>query len=246
MLNDPNFLLLLFLMPLASFLYASVGHGGASSYLMLLTLFHFAPEQIRPAALLLNIIVSGVAFMWYRKVSKFPLSLFLALVIFSVPASFWGGTIEIDSGNYKRMLGILLLFPVARLLNLLPMREASEYKNQWWVAAILGLSIGFLSGLIGIGGGIILSPVLLLLGWTTVKQTASVSALFIFLNSIAGFAGSGSFHIQFQTELYYLLPLTVAGGITGAWLGAHRFQVPVLKYLLAVVLLVAAIKFLFA
>ncbi len=240
------FWILLLLMPMFAFLYASVGHGGASSYLMCLTLFHFVPEQIRPTALVLNIFVSGVAFISFRKVCIFPSRLFLWLSLFSIPAAFLGGSITIQTEYYKFILGIVLLFPAFRLFNLFPANDKIIIKKSWWLAAIMGSAIGFLSGLIGIGGGIILSPLLLLMGWTNVKETSAVSALFIFLNSIAGLIGAGSFHLQINSQLQVLMPVTVAAGIAGAYFGAHHFNNQLLKRLLAVVLLIASTKFLLA
>lgn len=243
---ENTFWFLLFLMPLFAFLYASVGHGGASSYLMILTLFNFAPEQIRPTALILNIFVSGIAFLSFRKVCEFPYKLFISLIIFSIPAAYLGGSIKIETASYKFILGILLLFPVLRLFNIFPLSEKEVIKKRWWIFAILGLSIGFVSGLIGIGGGIILSPILLLFGWAGLKETSAISALFIFLNSISGLAASSQLPFDFDPQLYILMPITIIGGIAGAYFGAHRFNIKLLKYLLAVVLLIASTKFLFA
>ena len=238
--------ILLLVMPAAAFLYASVGHGGASSYLMLLTLFHFAPEQIRPAALVLNILVSGFAYLSFRTACAFPYRLFWPLVAASVPAAFLGGTLVLEAGAYRHVLAVLLLFPAVRLLGWIPVRQEAVLERRWYIAAGMGGVIGLVSGLVGIGGGIILSPVLLFLGWASMKETAAVSALFIFLNSVAGLAGSGGVPLPPAPELYLLLPATVAGGMAGAWMGARRFSVPALKYLLATVLFLASAKFLLA
>jgi uncharacterized membrane protein YfcA len=113
------------------------------------------------------------------------------------------------------------------------------------MVALLGGSIGLLSGMIGIGGGIILSPILLLLGWTGVKETAAVSALFIFVNSIAGFLGASVFQVELSPQLWMLLPLTVAGGALGAYFGAKKWTPKFLTYLLAFVLAFAAVKLIF-
>ncbi len=245
-MGENTFWILLVLMPLFAFLYASVGHGGASSYLMLLSLLHFAPEQIRPTALILNIFVSGIAFLSFRRVCKFPIQLFLFLIIFSVPAAYWGGSIVINTNSYKFILGLLLLFPALRLFNFFPLSEKEVIRKRWWIIGALGLSIGFVSGLIGIGGGIILSPILLLLGWASVKETSAVSALFIFLNSVSGLVASTKLQFDFQPMFYVLMPVTILGGIAGAYLGANRFNIKALKYLLATVLLIASFKFLLA
>lgn len=236
------FVLLCIAMPLVAFLYASVGHGGASSYLMLLTLLNFAPDQIRPTALILNIFVSLIAFLSYRKACVFPQKLFMALVIFSIPAAFLGGTIQMDTVLYKKLLGFLLLFPVLRFLNVFPVANKIKIERQWWMAPLLGISIGLVSGMIGIGGGIILSPIILMLGWAAMKETAALSALFIFVNSIAGFLGSKAIGIQIDTELWFLMPLTIAGGALGAYYGAHKFNVKIIKYALTLVLFIASVK----
>ncbi len=234
--------LLYILMPVAAFLYAAVGHGGASSYLMFLAIFNFAPEQIRPTALILNIIVSFMAFMAYRGTVKFPSKLFLSIIIFSVPAAFLGGKILVDTAIYKQILGILLFFPILRFLNVFPTASTQKVSQNLLLTAVIGLSIGFVSGLIGIGGGIILSPILLLLGWANMKETAAVSALFIFFNSISGLIGASTFTVALDPQLWILMPLTIAGGAMGAYMGAKKFNYQGVKYTLTVVLFIAAVK----
>lgn len=245
-LNDTAWMILFMLLPLAAFFYASVGHGGASSYLMLLTLFQVDPLQIRPAALLMNMFVSGLAFLNYRKTCRFQHSLFWPLILFSVPAAFLGGSIVVDEHLYRKILGVLLLFPVARFLNLFPENKAYKVVRKFWMAPLLGALIGFLSGLIGIGGGILLSPVLLLTGWASMRETAAMSALFIFLNSASGFLGAGAFYPAISTEVWLLMPGTIVAGMLGAWYGAFRFNLKTLRYLLTSVLLFAAVKLLLA
>jgi uncharacterized protein len=234
--------LLYLLLPLFAFLYASVGHGGASSYLMVLALLGFAPEQIRPTALVLNMFVSLLAYLNFRKVTAIPWNLFLALAICSIPAAYFGGTLLIDASLYKKILGVLLFFPILRFLNVFPVSKEQLIQQRWWMASILGLLIGFCSGLIGIGGGIILSPILLLLGWTDIKQTAAISALFIFINSVSGFIGASGFQMQVDPQLWVLMPLTIAGGALGAYYGAHKFNSKAIKQLLTAVLVIAAVK----
>ncbi len=236
------FYALFLLLPFAAFLYASVGHGGASSYLMILALVGFAPDQIRPTALILNMIVSAVAYLNYRKVASFPTSLFWSLILFSIPAAFLGGKVMLEADVYKTVLGVLLLFPVVRFAGLFPKAAEKVIERKWWMAPVLGLLIGLLSGLIGIGGGIILSPIILMLGWASVKETAALSAIFIFLNSAAGFLGASSFELVVSKELWIALPITVIGGVLGAYFGAQRMSVGILKKVLAFVLFFASIK----
>ena len=235
-------LYLLILLPVAAFFYASVGHGGASSYLMILALAGFAPEEIRPTALLMNIMVSLIAFLNHRKTCDFPTKLFCQLSVFSIPAAFAGGLIVVDSTIYMKILGILLLFPIARFLGLFPEDKFSGIKQYWWMPPVAGILIGFFSGLIGIGGGIILSPLLLMLGWTNVRQTAALSALFIFVNSVAGYTGTLGFSLSLDRSLWIFIPPTILAGILGSYYGSHRFNVRIVKHLLTFVLAGAAIK----
>ncbi len=246
MAYEPSWILLFLLLPLAAFLYASVGHGGASSYLMLLALFGFPPSQIRPAALIMNMLVAGFAFLSYRKTCRFSHELFWPLVLFSIPAAFLGGTIAIDAGIYKKLLGLSLLFPIMRFLNLFPVATERIIERRDWMIPVLGAVIGFASGLIGIGGGIILSPVLLMTGWADLRETATLSALFIFLNSAAGFLGANPLEVSVDPELWLLMPGTILAGFLGAWHGAFRFHIKTLKYLLTVVLIFASFKLLLA
>jgi len=235
------FLLLLFVV---AFLYAAVGHGGASGYLALMALFGMAPEFMKPTALLLNLFVSLSAFVLFYKEGHFKWKIFLPFALASIPFSFLGGMISLDAALYKKILGILLLIPVARLL-FFPNKAYGDLKQSTLLLSLLiGASIGFLSGLIGIGGGIILSPVLLLLAWTDQKQTAAISALFIFVNSLSGLAGQLTKGIEFQSGMFSFVGVAFAGGSFGAWFGARRFNQNILKYLLAVVLLMASIKLL--
>jgi uncharacterized membrane protein YfcA len=230
------------IMPVIAFLYASVGHGGASSYLLLLNLLEYPPQEARTTALVLNIFVSLISFLSFRKAEDFPKPLFLALIATSIPASFLGGSLSVDPVIYRRILGGVLLIPALRLLGLFPVKEADPDRIRHGAAAAMGLAIGLISGLIGIGGGIILSPLLLLLGWTSLKQTAAISALFIFLNSIAGLMGSGMQAFDLPPGLISVLPVVLLGGFLGARLGAGHFNSKTLRYLLALVTMFGAIK----
>jgi len=235
------FLLLLFIV---AFLYAAVGHGGASGYLALMAVFGMLPEIMKPTALLLNLFVSLSAFLLFYKEGHFKWKIFMPFALASIPFSFLGGMIALDASIYKKILGILLLIPVVRLAAF-PNKDIHDLKQSTvFLSLLIGACIGFLSGLIGIGGGIILSPVLLLLAWTNQKQTAAISALFIFVNSLSGLAGQLTKGINFQSEMFILVGVAFAGGSVGAWLGAKKFNQNILKYLLATVLLMASVKLL--
>jgi len=233
------FMPLLFLVAL---LYASVGHGGASGYLALMALFSFHPTLMKSSALILNVFVSFVAFIQYYKGDYFKWKLFFPFAITSIPASFIGSYILVDTTIYKLALAILLLFPIARLLGLFG-KESAEIKELKFVwALIIGAVIGFFSGMIGIGGGIILSPILLLLHWANMKQTAAVSALFIFVNSLSGLAGVFIRGIEIESQLWISILVTVVGGFLGAYIARKNLNNKVLKFILAGVLTIASAK----
>ena len=234
-----SFFILLFVVAL---LYASVGHGGASGYLALMAIYGFAPEVMKPTALILNLFVSLTSFILFYKGGHFKWKLFLPFAWASIPFSFLGGTIALDAHIYKKVLGVLLLFPVLRFF-IYPNTADKDLKDSNWpISLLVGAIIGFLSGLIGIGGGILLSPVLLLLSWTNQKQTAAISALFIFVNSVAGLAGQWSHGIKLEPAMLSFVAIAFVGGMAGAWLGSLKFNQQILKYTLAVVLLMASVK----
>jgi uncharacterized membrane protein YfcA len=225
-----------------AFLYASVGHGGASGYLALMAIYGIAPDVMKPTALLLNLFVSLTAFIQFYRGSYFRKDIFIPLALASVPLAFIGGLIAIDENIYKRILGVLLLFPIFRLL-FFRNADVSEMKPaKWYLSLLIGGIIGLLSGMIGMGGGIILSPVLLLLKWTNQKQTAAISALFIFVNSIGGLAGQLTKGIHFSTDMLWYVVIAFAGGMCGAYFGALKFNQNILKNMLALVLCLAAFK----
>ena len=227
-----------------AFLYASVGHGGASGYLALMALFGMAPDFMKPTALLLNLFVSSVAFIFFLRGGHFKWKLFWPFALASIPMAFIGGMISIDGNLYKKILGVLLFLPVARLIAF-PNKDQYSLKDRvLFLSLLIGGGIGFLSGLIGIGGGILLSPLLLLLNWSDQKQTAAVSALFIFVNSLSGLAGQLSKGFHIQPNMLSFVGIAFVGGSLGAWFGAIKFNQTILKYLLAAVLFIAAIKLL--
>lgn len=242
MYTELIFYILLFLVAM---LYASVGHGGASGYLTLMALFSFSPDSMRPTALILNIFVSFTAFVQYYRGGHFRWQLFWPFAVASVPAAFIGGLISVNPGVYKIMLGVLLIFPVVRLGGL-KFDEDKQIRPQGLMPSILiGLTIGLLSGMIGIGGGIILSPVILLLHWANMKQTAAVSAIFILVNSLSGLAGILTHGISFSSSMAWMVAVAFAGGLTGSYFGAVKTKGSLLRKILAFVLLIASIKLLF-
>lgn len=234
--------LLLLLLPIVAFLYASVGHGGASGYLALMSLFALPITFMKPTALILNILVSGISFYFYYRENNFKWKLFYPFAISSIPFSFLGGFLTVDSKLYKIILATLLLFAVFRLLGLFGKEKPNLKEINIPFALLIGAIIGFLSGLIGIGGGIVLSPVLLLLGWANMKQTAAVSALFIFVNSISGIFGFLTKGGEIPSSSSVLIAVVFVGGIFGAYYGSKKFNTKILRNVLAVVLGIAIVK----
>src|SRR5690606_9680728 len=246
MLQTENIYLFFLILPIVSFLYASVGHGGASGYLALMALFSFAPENMKPTALLLNLFVAGISFFYYYRNGHFNKKLFTPFAISSIPLAFLGGTIEIDASIYKKMLAILLVFAILKMLNVFGKESESIKQVKLWEGLVVGGIIGFFSGLIGIGGGIILTPIILLLHWGNMKEAAAVSALFIWVNSAAGLTGQLHTGVNIETESFVLVAIALIGGVLGGYLGSKKINNQKLRYILAFVLMTASVKLFFA
>ncbi len=237
--------LFLIMLPIVAFLYASVGHGGASGYLALMALFSFAPETMRPTALLLNLFVAGIAFYHYYKAGYFNKKLFLSFAITSIPLAFLGGMIEIDASIYKKVLGVLLIFAILKMLNVFGKENTSIKNIKLWQGLIIGGFIGFFSGLIGIGGGIILTPIILLLHFGNMKEAAAVSALFIWVNSAAGLVGQLNSGVSLSSQSFVLVAIALVGGFFGSYYGSKKINNTSLRYVLAFVLIIASVKLFF-
>ena len=241
-----NMWLFLGLLPIIAFLYASVGHGGASGYLALMALFSFAPEAMKPTALLLNIFVAGIAFYHYYKAGHFNKKLFVSFAITSIPLAFLGGMIEVDATLYKKILAVLLVFAILKMLNVFGKESTFIRDIKIWQGLLLGGIIGFFSGLIGIGGGIILTPVILLMHWGKMKEAAAVSALFIWVNSASGLFGQLTSGFSLSAESFVLVGIAVVGGFFGSYFGSRMLNNQFLRYVLAFVLTIASVKLFFA
>lgn len=228
-----------------AFLYASVGHGGASGYLALMALYGVAPQEMKPTALFLNLFVSLTSFIQYYRGKHFKKDIFILIALASIPFAFLGGMLSIDDHLYKTILGILLLLPIIRFFFFKQVPDDRLVAPVKWISVLLGAIIGLLSGMIGIGGGIILSPILILLLWTNQKQTAAISAAFIFVNSLAGLGGMLTQGISLSSNMILYIVIAFSGGLMGAYMGSKKFNQEVLKYILATVLLMAAYKLLF-
>lgn len=239
-------LILTFAILVMALLYSSVGHGGGSGYLAALALIGVAPEVMRPTALVLNIIVAGIATVQFYRAGYFSWRTFWPFAVTSIPLAFVGGMIALPTTFYKPLVGLVLLFAAYRLW--LKVREHSSDSAQMpslSVAALVGAGIGLLSGLTGVGGGIFLSPLLLLMGWTEVRRTAAVSAAFVLANSIAGLAGNISSVGRLPNAILAWGVAAVVGGVVGSELGRRRLATLTLRRLLAVVLVIAGLKLIF-
>ena len=177
-LSTPELAALLAFIALAAALYSSVGHGGASGYLAAMALFGIAPVFMKPAALAMNIAVAGLVFYRLWRAGHFDARLFWPFALGSIPLAFVGGALTLPGGAYKMLVAVALLVAASRLLWKSQDHPASAMPKTW-VALAVGAGLGFLSGLTGVGGGIFLSPLLLLLRWANMRATAAVSAAFI-------------------------------------------------------------------
>lgn len=235
---------LLALIFVVAVVYASVGHGGASGYLAALSLVGLAPAEMAAGALCLNLLVAGIAFVAYWRVRCFDWKLFWPFAVASVPAAFIGGLWHIPKTAYIWLLSAVLLWAAFRLAGFrkpVPLGE-DRHPPSLGVSLPVGAGLGLLSGLVGVGGGIFLSPLLLLAGWADAKKTAAVSAGFIWVNSVAALYG----HLQRQT-LYWTHwgPWVLAaflGGLLGSYLGTRHLNGLALRRILAIVLVLAAMK----
>jgi len=224
-----------------AFLYSSVGHAGASGYIAVMSLLSLTPEVIKPTALTLNILVASIGAWQFWRAGHFSWRLFWPFALLAVPMAFVGGYLNLPAQVFKILVGIILLYSAIRfLMPATAEREPREPPRA--VALAAGGAIGLLAGLTGTGGGIFLTPLLLLAGWARVRNAAAVSALFILFNSIAGLAGNIGSTKTFPAFALVLVAAAAVGGSLGSYLGSRRFDPVVIKRLLAVVLVIAGTK----
>ena len=242
MLPDSQFtLLFLGCITVAALLYSSVGHGGASGYLAVMALFGLDPAIMKPAALTMNIFVTLLLLSRLIRAGHFNWRLFAPFVIASVPMAFVGGAVTLDSGAYRIIVGAALLLATWRLLVEVE-NEDRISMPKLWIALPVGGFLGFIAGLTGIGGGIFLSPLLLLFNWSSMRGTAAIAAAFILVNSIAGIAGYATTASVWPDGLVALVLAALLGALIGSELCVRRLAPDQLRKLLAVVLAIAGVK----
>lgn len=240
----PLLTLLLAAVLVVAALYSSVGHGGASGYIATLALFSVAPAAFKPTALVLNLVVAGVATCIFFRAGHFSWRLFWPFAATSIPCSFIGGYLSLPDHIYKPLVGLVLVASALRF-SFHSQRETEPIRHPSMpVAFLAGALLGLLSGLTGVGGGIFLSPLLLLLNWGKVREVSAVAALFILVNSAAGLLGHLSSLQQIPSFVPPLAFAALSGGIIGSYLGSARLPVAGIVKALSLVLMVAGFKML--
>lgn len=233
------------LMAVAAALYSSVGHGGASAYLAIMALFSLAPETMRPTALALNLVVATFAAARFALKGQTNWRILGAFALTAVPAAYIGGSIELAPAIYRPLVGAMLLLAAVRLF-WQPERLAARPVHKPALAVTLptGAALGVLAGLTGTGGGIFLSPLIILFGWENARKTSGIAAAFIVLNSAAGLLGNLASVQRLPAELPILVASVFGGALLGTWLGVSRLPRHRLLQGLAIVLVIAAMKLL--
>ena len=237
--HDPVFLIGLLIVAVT---YSSVGHGGASGYLALMAFTVLPARDASTIALTLNVGVSLIAFALFQRAKHFDWSLTWPFLLGSVPFAFLGGSLKIADKTHNLILAIVLLYAAVVLVVKAPHESDDRKELSRPICVMTGAFIGLLSGIVGVGGGIFLSPILILKGWANAKQTASVSALFILVNSCAGLAARPTSETGVVLPHLDLVAVSCLGAGIGAWIGAFRTPSPTLRRILSVVLLVAVFK----
>ena len=227
----------------AATLYSAVGHAGASGYLAAMALFGVSPAVMKPAALCLNILVSSMVTLRFARAGLLPWRQLWPFALGSVPLAFFGGTVQLTAHIYRPLLGCILVITAVRMLVAGDTKgDRNPQPPPLWLALATGAGIGLLAGLTGTGGGIFLSPLLLLAGWATTRQAAGLAAAFIWLNSVAGLAGTMATVGQIPADIVWWAAAVIAGGMVGSELATKRLPPDKLRKVLAVVLAIAGIK----
>lgn len=235
------FLLCVFII---AFLFSACGQGGASGFLAVMSLFSVDPVLMKSSALLLNVFVTMISFYNYYKSGHFNIKLFIPLIILSIPMSFFGASIVVDAAIYRRILGICLLITAITFFVGLKKSEEETKRMPFAAGLLTGAIIGFLSGLVGIGGGILLSPIMLFFKWASFKKVSAITSLFILVNSISGIGGILSSGAHLSSSIFLWILIAIVAALIGSYWGSRKAPVYVLKKVLATILLIASVKLL--
>jgi len=229
---------------IVAFLYSSVGHAGASGYIAVMTLFSMAPSAIKPTALVLNIMVACIGTWHFWRAGHFSWGLFWPFAVLSVPCAFLGGYLDLPVHVFKLLVGIILLLSAVKFL-IDPKEKPDPSAPSKPVACGVGAGLGLLAGCTGTGGGIFLTPLVILMGWARTKTASAVSALFILVNSVSGLAGNLSATKYMPACAWSFVASALVAGAAGSYLGSRKFSPAIIKRLLAVVLAIAGSKLIF-
>lgn len=226
-------------------LYSAVGHGGATGYLALMSFFDVPPQVMASTALTLNCITAGISCFMYSKAGYLSKRLTLPFVISSVPCALAGAMVKFSEQQYAVLLALTLIITAILLLvkrKTSPADEKFVASPSLPKAATAGALLGLLSGAVGIGGGVFLSPLIILARWADTKSTSATAAVFIIANSASGLAGRAlSGTLEFGNVAPFLAA-ALAGALLGSYWGAHRAPARGLRVPLAIVLFIAAVK----
>ena len=230
----------------AAVLYSSVGHAGASAYLAAMALVGVSASIMRPTALVLNLFVATIVIVRFARAGHLPWRSLVPLAVGSVPTAFLGGSVDLPAEIYRPLVALVLLVGAARLATASVLAEDETSSGVPWLPGVAaGAAIGLLAGLTGTGGGIFLTPLLVLAAWTGTRDAAGLSGAFILVNSIAGLAGLLTGGVSLPSAIPLWVASVAAGGLIGSWLGAARFSILNLRRALALVLVLAAAKLVF-
>ena len=238
---SPEHLLLITAIFLIAFLYSSVGHAGASGYIAVMSLASLSPAVIKPTALVLNILVASIGSWQFFRAGHFSWKLFWPFAVLSIPCAFVGGYVDLPTHAFKLLVGAVLLLSALYFV-WQPNNDSVRSEPSKPIAIGAGGVLGLFAGLTGTGGGIFLTPLLLIKRWARTRNAAAASALFILVNSIAGLLGNVSATSKLPGLVLPLALAAVIGGTAGSYLGSNRFPPALIKRLLAVVLVIAGLK----
>ena len=230
----------------AALLFAIAGHTGASAYLAIFGVAGIAPDIIKPTVLSLNVVVGTVAVYKFSRAGHFSWRLIWPFILTSIPFSFLGGLISLPTPIYRILVGVVLVYAALRMLFDMPGKNGTPQGfPPIWLSLLLGAGIGFTGGLIGMGGGILLSPILLLTNWASPQLTAGTIAVFVLVNSISGLLGHWSVSMHLPPQLPIWGVVALVGGWIGAEIGSRRLSASFLRRMLGLILLVSGSRMFF-